>query len=287
MKPLRRVIAMTALVVVSSVSFAAPHSSIDLAYPKLFSAYDACFMLYDLNQQKMVSEYNPNNRCSERLAPNSTFKVALSLMAFDQGLINQNTVFKWDGVKRELPNWNQDQTPQSWLQNSALWVSQGMAPQLGMAKIKQYLAGFHYGNQDFSGDPGQNNGLTQAWLSGSLRISAVEQMAFLQAMLLKQLPVSSQAVADTKHNMYLGKLKNGAEYYGKTGAGRHKMRETDSKPSQLRDGWFVGFIEKGAQRYIFVSNLTDRQVPKPGFSTAGSMTLKPITLQLLDDYFGQ
>ena len=140
-----------------------------------------------------------------------------------------------------------------------------------MAKIKQYLAGFHYGNQDFSGDPGQNNGLTQAWLSGSLRISAVEQMAFLQAMLLKQLPVSSQAVADTKHNMYLGKLKNGAEYYGKTGAGRHKMRETDSKPSQLRDGWFVGFIEKGAQRYIFVSNLTDRQVPKPGFSTAGSM----------------
>lgn len=287
MKPLRRVIVLMALVVASSASFAAPNASIDQAYPQLFSGYDACFMLYDLNQQKMVSEYNPNQRCSERLAANSTFKVALSLMAFDQGLIKQNTVFKWDGVKRELTNWNQDQTPQSWLQNSTVWVSQEIAPQLGMAKIKQYLAGFHYGNQDFSGDPGKNNGLTHAWLSSSLRISAVEQMAFLQAMLLKQLPVSSQAVADTQHNMYLGTLHNGAKYYGKTGAGRHKLRETDPKPSPLRDGWFIGFVEKGAQRYIFVSNLTDRQAPAAGFSTAGSMTLKPITLALLDNYFDQ
>jgi beta-lactamase class D len=254
----------------------------------LFNGYQGCFLLYDLQQQKIVSEYNPQQRCSEPLAANSTFKVALSLMAFDQGIINQQTVFKWDGIKRELDNWNQDQTPKSWLQNSALWVSQDkITPQLGVKRIQHYLAAFHYGNQDFSGDPGKHNGLTHAWLSSSLRITAFEQLAFIKALQTGKLPVSHAAMQNTKQNLYLGKLSNGADYYGKTGAGRHKVRASDPVPGPLRDGWFVGMVEHGAQQYVFVSNLTDTQPPPPGFSTAGSTLLKPLTLQLLNAYFGQ
>ncbi|KGP64413.1 beta-lactamase [Legionella norrlandica] len=261
-------------------------------YSKLFKKYHACFILYDLNNHKIVSEYNPNQRCSERIAPDSTFKIPLSLMAFNQGIINQHTVFKWDGVKEDLVDWNHDQTPESWLKYSVVWVSQQITRQMGDGRIKYYLAGFDYGNQDFSGDPGKNNGLTHAWLSSSLKISAMEQLTFLKAMLNHELPLTPEAIKNTCKNMYLGKLENGASYYGKTGSGRHGRNERQTNPSRLRDGWFVGFIEKGKARYIFVSNLTDKEpVPMQKFGANtpllpyGSALLKPITLQILNNYF--
>ena len=257
-------------------------------YSQLFKPYEACFLLYDLNQEKLISEYNPKKRCQERLSPDSTFKIALSLMAFNEDLMQQDTVFKWDGHKASLPNWNQDQTPQSWLKYSTVWVSQRLTPKLGYSHIKNYLALFHYGNQDFSGDPGKANGLQYAWLSSSLKISAQEQLQFLKAFLKHQLPLHESAIENTKKNLYLGQLAQGAALYGKTGSGRHGHNERETNPSRLRDGWFVGFIEKGEQRYIFVSNLTDKIPLKPDKDSStlqpyGSQVLKPIILTLLND----
>ena len=248
-------------------------------YSQVFKHYNACFILYSLNEQKILTGYNPQNRCNQRIAADSTFKIPLSLMAFNEGIINQNTVFKWDGQKRMLPEWNQDQSPRTWLKYSVVWVSQQLTPQLGYARIQHYLTVFNYGNQDFSGDPGKNNGLTQAWLSSSLKISAIEQLNFLKAMLSNQLPINPETVDNTKQNMYQGKLNNGFNYYGKTGAGVQKQG------TKLRDGWFVGFIENGNQQYIFVSNLTDKTAPLPTDKSYGAGILKPITIELLNRYF--
>lgn len=247
-------------------------------YEHQFKNYDACFILYSVNQQKIVTEFNPKNRCDQRLSPNSTFKIPLSIMSFDQKIINQSTQFKWHGEKGVLPEHEQDQTPSTWLKYSVVWVSQRLTPKLGYAHIKHYLANFNYGNRDFSGDPGKNNGLTNAWLSSSLKISAIEQLHFLKAMLNNQLSVSKEAIADTKQNLYQGKLENGADYFGKTGSGRHDQ-------SLLRDGWFVGFIENKGQQYIFVSNLTDKSIPTANDKAFGSQLLKPITITLLNKYF--
>ncbi|KTD38486.1 class-D beta-lactamase [Legionella moravica] len=263
-------------------------------YTSLLKEYNACFILYSVNESRIISEYNPDNYCNERISPDSTFKIPLSLMAFNQGIINQNTTFKWDGIKRDLPDWNQNLTPHTWLKFSSVWVSQLLTPQLGYARIKHYLAGFDYGNQDFTGDPGTNNGLTFAWLGSSLKISGFEQLKFLNSMLNNELPINSEAVNQTKNNMYLGTLDNGAKYYGKTGSGRHGRNERLSNPSKLRDGWFVGFIEQGNQQYIFVSNLTDKVPASTDKSygsvallPAGSQVLKPITLKLLNTYFSK
>lgn len=241
--------------------------------------YDACFILYNLNEQKVVNEYNPNNRCNERISPHSTFKIPLSLMAFNEQMMNQNTVFKWDGEKRELSDWNQDQTPHTFLKYSAIWVSRKITAQLGGSRIKQYLADFKYGNQDFSGELGKNNALTHAWLSGgSLKISAIEQLNFLKNLFDNRLSISQESAVNTRKNMYQGNLDNGAEYYGKTGSGR------DSS-TQLRDGWFVGFVEHRAQHYVFVSNLTDKNIPASTDKAYGSQVLKPIVIKLLNDSF--
>lgn len=277
---------LTLILATTSLSAAANEITTQ-EYSQLFKNYKGCFILFSVNEHKIISEYNPKNRCKQRIAPDSTFKIALSLMAFNQGIINQNTVFKWDGKKTELPGWNQDQTPNSWLKYSVLWVSQQITPQLGYNRIKHYLASFAYGNQDFSGDPGKNNGLTHAWLASSLKISAVEQLHFLKAMLSNELPVTHEAVTNTKQNLYQGKLDNGADYYGKTGSGRHGRNERETNPSKLRDGWFVGFIENGTQQYIFVSNLTDKVIPASTDKSYGSALLKPITLKLLNGYFSK
>lgn len=201
-------------------------------------------------------------------------------MAFNQGIINQKTVFKWNGEKGVIPEHEKDHTAASWLKDSVVWVSQRLTPQLGYTRIKQYLDDFNYGNQDFSGDEGKSNGLTHAWLSSSLKISANEQLHFLNAMLTNKLTLTKKATQETIKNLYQGKLDNGADYYGKTGSGRHGH-------SQLRDGWFVGFIKQGNQQYVFVSNLTDQSINNsdPNSKLFGSQLLKPITLRLLNNYF--
>ena len=260
-------------------------------YSHQFKNYNGCFILYSVNKHKVISEHNPSNRCSQRIAPDSTFKIALSLMALNEGIINQDTLFKWDGKKGVLPTHDQDQTPLTWLRYSVVWVSQQITPQLGLIRIKRYLADFNYGNQDFSGDAGRNNGLQYAWLSSSLKISALEQLHFLSAMLSNKLSITKEAITNTKKNMYQGKLNNGAALYGKTGSGRHGHNEREIRPSQLRDGWFVGFIEINSQQYIFVSNLTDK-VPLINQSDGnsklyGSEILKPITMKLLNNYFAK
>ncbi|KTD22360.1 penicillin-binding transpeptidase domain-containing protein [Legionella londiniensis] len=259
--------------------------TIDSYMADKFKEYDVCFILYSLNQNKILLHHNPNERCKQRIAPDSTFKIALSLMAFDQKVITRQTVFLWDGKQRELPAWNQNQNPRSWLENSAVWVSQEITPKLGLANIKQYLADFNYGNQDFTGDPGLNNGLSRAWLSSSLKISANEQLEFIKNMLTGKLPVSNQALINTEQNMYLGRIKNGAALFGKTGSGIHKADLTTDDHT-LRDGWFIGFIENGTQKYIFVGNLTDKYPPhKEQNQFAGSQILKPLVLEVLNNYF--
>lgn len=207
---------------------------------------NGCFILYNLSQNTLVTEYNAEH-CKKQISPRSTFKIPLSLMAFDPNLITQDTVFKWDGVDRGKPqwNWNHDQTPKTWLSNSVVWVSQAIIPKLGMEKIKHYLSVFHYGNEDFSGEPGKNNGLEQAWLNGGLKISGDEQLSFLKAFVAGKLPVSQIALRNTKENMYLETSPEGWKLYGKTGTGITPVI-----------GWFVGFIEKSNQTYIFVTNLT-------------------------------
>ena len=120
----------------------------DLNFDKIFAKKKACFILYDLTADKTAFHYG-DKQCAIRISPCSTFKIPLALMAFDQSIFkNENTLIKWDGISRDYPDWNKDQTPKTWLQYSTVWVSKWLTPQLGAVKIKQYLNNFHYGNKN-------------------------------------------------------------------------------------------------------------------------------------------
>ena len=255
---MKKILLLILISIVSINAFAG-----DFKFDKYFADKNACFILYDLNQNKLIEKYNPK-RCAERIAPCSTFKIPLSLMAFDQGIISQKTLFKWDRQDKGLPFWNQDQTPKTWLSNSAVWVSQLLTPKLGLNPIKKYLKEFNYGNQDFTGDPGLNNGLQKAWLESSLKISADEQLIFLKDLADDRLPVSKTAMTSTKENMYLETSSKGWKLYGKTGSGTAPPKDgkLNNHNGELQDGWFVGFITNNNQKYLFVLNLTDLQPPR-------------------------
>lgn len=227
-------------------------------FPTLFKNQDACFLLYNLNAHKVVDVYN-KSRCKTEVSPNSTFKIALSLMAFDSKVITQQTVFKWNGQHYSIPGWNQNETPQAWLQYSVVWVSQQITPQLGMDKINAYLKSFDYGNEDFSGDPGQNNGLSHAWLDSSLKISPAEQIKFIGKLVQNKLPVSEAAMNDTKANLYLETSANGWQLYGKTGSGSSVIQGVPEA-----HGWFVGWVQKQDQVYLVVLNSQDLVPPQSG-----------------------
>lgn len=242
-------------------SCAIPQPSVNLSH--FFNGKIACFILYDPYREKVVAKYNPT-RCAEQLPADSTFKIPLSLMVFDQGIINQQSIFIWDRKDRGLAAWNEDQTPKSWISNSTVWVSQLLTPQLGLNRIHSYLKKFNYGNQDFSG------GITHAWLSSSLKISADEELDFLQNLFKRELPVSEQAMDDTLENMYLETSARGWKLYGKTGTGTHQ---------HLTDGWFVGLTTKNNRTYIFVLNFSD--LAKPVTSDAGGLRAEALAKTLL------
>ncbi|MFI5360761.1 MAG: penicillin-binding transpeptidase domain-containing protein [Elusimicrobiota bacterium] len=234
-------------------------------FKKIFGDKDGCFILYDLKAGKTLTEYN-KTACAERVFACSTFKVPLALMAFDRGLLkDENTPIKWDGFDRKNKDWNRDQTPKSWLKYSAVWVSQRLTPKIGMPKIEKYLADFHYGNQDMSG------GITKAWLSSTLKISAEEQIEFFQRFWTGRLKVSPKAVDLTKKSMNAETDDSGSILTGKTGSGFLGARDS---PKGQRVGWFVGHLSHGSDEYVFALNFRGTNPSGPAGEAAHSLTKK-------------
>jgi len=199
--------------------------------------------------------------CTSRHAPNSTFKIAISLMGYNEGILidetNPKLPFK-KGYTDWLEIWKQPQTPISWIKNSCVWYSQVITKKLGIKKFQDYLAKFDYGNQDTSGDPGQNNALTISWLSSSLKISPAEEIIFLQKLVNNALPVSLKSHEMTKKILFVENLEADWKLYGKTGAGYTK-NSNDPLNEENKFGWFVGWIEKDNRTIVFAHYLEGKE----------------------------
>lgn len=192
--------------------------------------------------------------CDDRTSPASTFKFALALMAIEEGIITDVNAPKWpfkDGYAAwGGKNWQRQTNPTDWLTYSVVWYSQVITKQMGMEKLKAYAQDFTYGNQDFSGDPGKNNGLAQAWLGSSLQISPREQMQLLARYINKELNLSAQTYALSRDIMPSQQI-NGWRVFGKTGMAFPRTKD-GQYDRQRPYGWYIGWAEKGDDRRIFV-----------------------------------
>lgn len=189
----------------------------------------------------------------EEITPCSTFKIALSLMGYDAGILQDENNPTWNyqkGYDDFLESWKAPQTPQSWMKYSCVWYSRVLAMQLGLDTCQNYLALLEYGNQDMSG------GLTSAWLSSSLKISPKGQVVLINKMINRGVPLSNNAIQITKELLFIETLADGWKLFGKTGAGSL----VDEEGKKLEVGWFVGWVEKDQRFYPFAYNIREEQI---------------------------
>ena len=203
--------------------------------------------------------------CQTRVTPASTFKVVLALMGYDAGFLqdSHNPVlpFKegypaWGGE-----NWTQPTDPARWMKYSVVWYSQQVAKSLGAERMTDYGVKLGYGNADFTGDPGRNNGLERSWIASSLKISPREQTTFLHNFLNRKLPVSEAAIERTIEVVESTSTEGGWTVSGKTGSAY--PRNADGSFNRARGwGWFVGWATRDDAVVVFARLDQDEQRQK-------------------------
>ena len=208
-----------------------------------FDAYDAVGTIVvrkDNTGEQLV--YNPE-RAERAFLPASTFKIFNSSVALDTGVIGVDDVIKWDGVQRDFPGWNQDRNMRDAFKYSVVWFYQELARRVGAQRMQAALQRERYGNASIAG------GIDQFWLHGGLRISALQQIDFLQRLHRRELGFQESTMRTVEEIMLIEKC---ADYTlrGKTGW-----------KDQL--GWLVGWVETDADTFYFAMNLesTDSDFP--------------------------
>jgi beta-lactamase class D len=210
-----------------------------------------CTIVADASDGKVLLE---EGDCKTRVTPASTTKVALAVMGFDSGVLK-------DAHSPELPFkegyadwmgdvWRQPTDPARWLKYSVVWYSQLLAHELGQERLEGYASALGFGNADFSGDPGKDNGLDRAWISSSLKISPEEQVAFLRKLVNRTLPVAPGVFEKVYEAVETTPLPNGMIVHGKTGSAF--PRQADGSFDRTHPyGWFVGWAEQEGRTIIF------------------------------------
>lgn len=215
------------------------------------------FILIDCSTSEIIQVFG--SKIEERVTPASSFKIVLSLMGYDTGILQNEQTPTWhfqEGYDDFLESWKQSQTPQTWMNSSCVWFSKIIAEQLGLKRIEQYLSSFEYGNQNFSTGlipPGSTN---PAWVSSSLKISPKEQVEFIQKMIQEKLTISRNALQMTKNLLFKEEISLGWNLFGKTGLGC----TFDKYGKSLQVRWFVGWVENGQNFFPFAYLLQEHEI---------------------------
>ena len=201
-------------------------------------------------------------RAGTRLSPCSTFKIPNSLIALEEGVLTSpEQVIKCNPEKHIIDtdlgeeirkNWSQDMNLMKAYKFSCVWFYKEIAEKVPSAVMKKHLQDFKYGNEDNSGK------MVAFWLTeGPLKISAKEQVAFLQKLHHRELPLKASTY-DNVEKVFMMEDTPTYTLYAKTGTGVHADKTST--------GWYVGYIvrknadpeDKTKTAYYFAFNMDDK-----------------------------
>lgn len=199
-----------------------------------------------INSKKSRLEVVNESRANQQMSPFSTFKVPNSLIGLELGLIKdtkQALTFNkttyppqaWWPPVWKLPQYNLS----SAFKYSMVAIYRQLANDIGSIEMQNNIERFSYGNQDISSK------LDSFWLNGSLKISAIEQVKFLQSVYHNEFALKPTSIASLKSIMFVEQIGD-SKVYAKTGAGKV------NDGSML--GWYVGFVENSQGVHFFAFN---------------------------------
>lgn len=175
--------------------------------------------------------------------PASTFKIPNALIGLETGVITgESHLFRWDGVKRELDDWNRDLDLGAALMVSCVPCFQQVARGVGEGRMRDWVHRLGYGNEDVSAP------IDRFWLEGGkLRISPRQQVDFVHRSLAGALPVKPEHVALVWRLLEIERVGDSV-FRGKTGLSVQDGRAV---------GWLVGYAERAGHRFAYATFVRD------------------------------
>ncbi|MEP1059522.1 class D beta-lactamase [Stenomitos frigidus] len=214
---------------------------------------EGSILIYDATSDRTY-QHNPQRNATPFL-PASTFKILNALISLETKVIADDVaVLTWDGIPRQIPEWNRDLNMREAMKLSAIWFYQVLARRVGHEQMQKWITQVGYGNQTI----GSKAAIDNFWLEGELRITPQQQVQFLQRLYKNDLPFSEQSLAIVKDMLIIEKTPDYTirAKTGWTGFGNKTMRQA---------GWVVGYLEKGKNVYFFATNIdfrTEADAPK-------------------------
>lgn len=186
----------------------------------------AGFILRDQTHDA-VHYYNLNHDTTHYM-PASTFKIVLSLVALELGVVQDDKfIIPWDGIVTGRPDRDRDLTLREAFEVSSESYFKEVARRIGKERLQQALDTIRYGNK-IIGDSVAN-----CWTDNSLKISADEQVGFVRRLYFNQLPYADRSQRIVR-SLMLRETANNRKLYYKTGWGENDTAHVL---------WAVGFAE--------------------------------------------
>lgn len=233
------------IIILTVLFFASCNSnnvSIDNSLKKFFdnNHVDGTFGLFNNGSGKFTI-YNLARFRDSAYLPASTFKIVNSLIGLETGKIrDQNMVIRWDGVKRNVDEWNRDLTMQQAFKLSVVPYYQEVARRIGRDTMQLWLDTLGYAARY---DKAKISKIDTFWLDNSVKITADEQLGLVKKLYFDQLPFQKRSMRVVKEIMTMEKNSNYTLSY-KTGVGFSENGNAI--------GWIIGWAEENQHPYFLL-----------------------------------
>jgi beta-lactamase class D len=224
-----------------------------------FADLDATFVVRVASTGRTLA-HRPE-RAATRMVPASTFKIPISIAALENGVADgAEFAIAWDAKKYPLSDeapesWRQDLTLRSAFANSSEWFYRELVRRIGTDRMSEWTVRLGFGAfENGSGVPAGDTG--RFWLDGRLRISAIEQVDFIERFVRDELPIADATTRTMRSIMLLDEVRNDdgstTRLFGKTG--------TSAPDGGTPLGWLVGFVEHRGETLFFALNISHERL---------------------------
>ena len=216
--------------------------NVDEGLKKYFeeNGVEGCFAMMD-NATGKFTVHNLHRYKDSSYLPASTFKIVNSLIGLQTGIISSDSmVIKWDGIKRNVDEWNKDLTMYEAFRVSSLPYYQEVARRIGKDTMQYWLDLLGYGTKKIT------THVDSFWIDNSMKITPDEELGLVKRLYFGQLPFHRYNQEIVKRAMMFEDNSNYKLAY-KTGWGFNERGNNI--------GWVVGWIEENRHPYFFVLNI--------------------------------